>query len=110
MLQAGIEQDFSMGYTNYNGFRASYCFPFKWYDLKNETLTPLIINSFCITENTIVYNASKTNKLFFEIISPIIDNVKRYNGQLISIFHNDTFDEEMKKNYSKFLELSKSKA
>lgn len=107
LLQAGIEQDFSMGYTNYNGFRASYCFPFKWYDLKNEILTPLIINSFCITENTIVFNSSKTNKSFFETISPIIDNVKRYNGQLISIFHNDTFDEDMKKNYVRFLEMVK---
>ena len=63
LLQAGIQRDFSMGYTNLDGFRASYCYPFKWYNLSNEMLTPLTINPFCIAENTLKYFAQKENKL-----------------------------------------------
>lgn len=107
LLQAGVEQDYSMGYTNVNGFRASYCFPFKWYDIESEMLTPLTIHSFCIAENTMVYYAKKENKTLAEQALPIINEVKKYKGQLISIFHNDTFNEEMKKFYLEFLEMAK---
>ena len=104
LLQAGISEDYSMGYTNYNGFRASYCCPYKWYSLEDEQATSLIIHPFCIAENTLIYYAAKENKQFLELAAPIINEVKKYNGQLISIFHNDTFSEEMKKMYVKFLE------
>lgn len=107
LLQAGIEQDFSMGYTNINGFRASYCFPYKWYNIESELLTPLTINSFCIAENTMVYYATKQNKTLSEQALPIINEVKKYNGQLISIFHNDTFKDDMKNFYEDFLKMAK---
>lgn len=107
LLQAGIEQDFSMGYTNVNGFRASYCFPYKWYNIESEMTTPLTINSFCIAENTMVYYSKKENKTLAEQALPIINEVKKYRGQLISIFHNDTFNEEIKKFYLEFLEMAK---
>ncbi|MEO6303772.1 MAG: polysaccharide deacetylase family protein, partial [Bacteroidia bacterium] len=107
LLQAGIEQDFSMGYTNLNGFRASYCFAYRWYNIENELLTSLTINPFCIAENTLIYYSKKENKELMQLATPVINEVKKYNGQLISIFHNDIFNEEMKKIYLEFLELAK---
>lgn len=107
LLQAGIEQDYSMGYTNRNGFRASYCYPYKWYNIENEMLTPLTINSFCIAENTLTYYASKENKNMVELALPIINEVKKFDGQLISIFHNDAFNDKMKLFYLEFLNTVK---
>lgn len=107
LLQAGIEQDYSIGYTNLNGFRASYCFPYKWYNIENEMLTPLTINPFCIAENTLTYYSGKENKSMIELALPIINEVKKYNGQLISIFHNDTFNDQMKLFYLEFLKAAK---
>lgn len=107
LVQSGIHRDFSMGYTNMNGFRASYCYPYKWYNLSNEMLTPLTINSFCIAENTLKYFANKESKTLIDLASPIINEVKKYNGQLISIFHNDTFNTEIKTFYLEFLDLAK---
>lgn len=107
LLQAGIEKDYSMGYTNLNGFRASYCFPYQWYNIENEMLTGLTIHPFCITENTLIYYSKKENKSVSELAMPIINEVKKYNGQLISIFHNDTFNDEMKNFYLDFLLLVK---
>ena len=108
LLQAGLNEDYSMGYTNINGFRASYCYPFKWYSLEDELTTTLIIHPFAVSENTVDYFRIKENKNFMDTANRIIKEVKKYNGQLISIFHNDTFTEKMKTNYLNFLKEAKS--
>jgi len=106
LLQAGILEDYSMGYTNFNGFRASYCYPFTWYSLETESETPLRLNPFVITENTLKQDAEQTHVSFVDAAKPLIQHIKKYNGLLISVFHNDTFTEEMKKNYLLFIELA----
>jgi hypothetical protein len=108
LLQAGITDDYSMGYTNFNGFRASCCYPFGWYNLDNESPTPLQVHPFVLTENTLKDYAEKAGLSFLELAKPFIDRVKQHGGELVSIFHNDTFTEEMKKNYLDFLELAKA--
>lgn len=102
--QAVILQDYSMGYTNFNGFRASYCFPYKWYNLKEEMASLLQINPFCISEHALFLKNNKNIKL---LSKEIIDEVKKYNGQLISIFHNESFNEQLKKFYIEFLDLAR---
>lgn len=108
LLQAGIREDYSMGYTNINGFRASFCFPYPWYDLDEENMTSLVIHPFCISENTAVYFSEKEKKDFQEMVRPLIDQVKNCGGELISIFHNNNFTDDMKKNYRRFLEMAVS--
>jgi len=103
LLQAGINDDYSMGYTNMNGFRASFCYPFKWYSIDDEITTSLTIHPFALSENTAEYYKAKENKGFLELFLPVISEVKKYNGQLISIFHNNTFTDKMKSNYIDFL-------
>ncbi|MCE3229429.1 MAG: hypothetical protein K0S32_3980 [Bacteroidetes bacterium] len=107
LLQAGIGEDYSMGYTNMNGFRASYCFPFKWYSLDDEQETTLVIHSFAVTENTLKFFSEKDKKDFMELALPLINEVKKAGGEMISIFHNDTFDDLMKEKYSGFLSAAK---
>jgi hypothetical protein len=107
LLQAGIGEDYSMGYTNINGFRASYCFPFKWYSLDDEQETSLLVHSFSITENTLKFYSDKEKKDFIELAQPLIGQVKKAGGEMISIFHNDSFDEKMKDNYKRFVELAR---
>ncbi|MCU0360338.1 MAG: hypothetical protein MUF75_06395 [Bacteroidia bacterium] len=108
LLQAGIESDYSMGYTNKNGFRASYCYPYKWYMLETESVSPLEIHPFCISENTLVHDAKETQEDIHTLALPYIQEIKKYGGELISIFHNDTFNAKMKKFYLEFLNLAKS--
>lgn len=110
LLQAGISDDYSMGYTNYNGFRASYCYPFGWYNLDNESPGPLIIHPFALTENTLKDTAEKEGLTFLELARPLMDAVKLHRGELISVFHNDTFTSDMKALYLQFLEEAGSGA
>lgn len=106
LLQAGIYADYSMGYTNYNGFRASYCFPYKWYSLDIESISALTIHSFCISENTLL--ESIKNETLLQQSLPIINEVKKYKGEMISIFHNNNFNEELKKFYLEFIKAANS--
>lgn len=90
LLQTGITADYSMGYGNYNGFRASFCIPYNWYDLDAEQETPLIIHPFCIIETTLRFTNKATNETAIQFAKPIIDEVKKYGGELVTIIHNDT--------------------
>lgn len=90
LLQAGIVHDYSMGYGNYNGFRASYCIPFNWYDLDSEQETPLIIHPFCIIETTLKFTNKADAVNAIQKALPVINEVKKYKGELITIVHNDT--------------------
>ncbi len=108
LLQAGLMSDYSMGYTNHNGFRASYCYPYKWYSLDIESVSSLTIHPFCISENCLLSNSAREHKTFMELASPLVNEVKTYGGELISIFHNDSFTTKMKKFYREFLEVSKA--
>lgn len=107
LVQAGIIMDYSMGYPNFNGFRASYCYPYKWYNLEIESHTPLWIHPFCISETTLIADSQKENKSLMELAKPLIAESRKYNGQLLSIFHNDLFNEEIKRFYLEFLEAAK---
>lgn len=107
LLQAGIFADYTMGYTNCNGFRASYCYPYKWYSLDIEAMSSLSIHPYCISEVTVSAEAHRQHKIKTEICRPIIEEVKKYGGEMISIFHNDTFDEDMKLFYLEFLAMAR---
>lgn len=90
LQETGITDDYSMGYSLHNGFRASICQPFYWYDLDDEIETALKIHPFCISETSLRYKDHATPETAAEVAKPIIDEVKKYQGEMISIFHNDT--------------------
>jgi hypothetical protein len=90
LLELGITHDYSMGYSNFNGFRASFCLPFYWYDLDDELETGLKIHPFCLSETSLRYKDLAVPNTISEFANPIINEVKKYNGELVTIFHNDT--------------------
>lgn len=90
LLNSGILHEYSMGYGNYNGFRASFCIPYNWYDLDAEQETPLIVHPFCIIETTLRFTDKATSETAIRFAKPIMDEVKKYGGELVTIIHNDT--------------------
>ncbi|MBK9283789.1 MAG: polysaccharide deacetylase family protein [Sphingobacteriaceae bacterium] len=105
LLQAGITDDYSMGYTNMNGFRASYCYPYKWYNIEEESVSSLLIHSFVFSANTVDYLKNIHQHTFIEEIKGMVEETKKFGGELISVFHNDALTPEMKLNYEAFLKL-----
>lgn len=90
LLNQGILHDYTMGYAEQPGFRASICTPFQFYDLDLEVETKLLVHPFAIMDGTL-RDYLKTDKTTAkEIISNLIEEVKKVNGNFISLWHNET--------------------
>lgn len=88
LIALGITNDFSMGYGTINGFRASIATPFNWYDLKNESITPLRVQPFAYMEATSYYEQGMTPEEAAKEMEHYLKLVRQNNGTLITIWHN----------------------
>lgn len=91
LLDAGITEDYSMGFSKMPGFRAGTCKPFYFYDLKNEKATELKIFPITFMESTL--NISSNSDIAFQKIIALLEEVKKVNGTFISLWHNHTISE-----------------
>lgn len=90
LIDAGINEDYSMGFPYKPGFRAGTSKPFYFYDLKNEKTTCLKIFPITIMEGNFTDNEYPDKKKIIETIFNLINEVKTVEGTFISIWHNHT--------------------
>ncbi|MBC7948569.1 MAG: polysaccharide deacetylase family protein [Chitinophagaceae bacterium] len=88
LIKAGIKIDFSMGYGDANGFRASTCMPFYWYDLEKEVSTELLLFPFCFMEANAFYENKISADEALAEMRRLHRVVKSVNGHFIMIWHN----------------------
>ncbi|GAL83842.1 hypothetical protein MYP_1070 [Sporocytophaga myxococcoides] len=112
LLNAGIKEDYSMGYTTKIGFRAGTCSSFLFFDLEKNVTTDLRIYPFAFMDSTLKFFLKVRSKEVINYITPIVNDVKQVGGQLIFIFHNESLGNERQwKNwgevYEKVIRLAK---
>ena len=88
LIAIGIQKDFSMGYGGINGFRASVCSPFYWYDLEGESATELMVYPFCFMDANAFYKQCYTPMQAYSELMKYYDEVKKVGGTMITIWHN----------------------
>lgn len=88
LIDAAITEDYSMGYGSINGFRASYCLPYKWYDLQSEQTTNLTIYPFCYMEANSFYEQHYSSEEALREMEYYYQVTKQVNGLFITIWHN----------------------
>lgn len=93
LLDNGIRADYSMGYGEYNGFRASYSRPFPWYDLERETETPLKVVPFCFMEATSYYTRHQDAKTTQDELDHYREALEATGGRLATIWHNSSLSD-----------------
>ncbi len=108
LIDAGITDDYSMGYGGINGFRASVASSFYWYNLQTEQATTLRIHPFCFMEANSFYEQHSTTLQALEEMKYYYDVCKKVNGEFISIWHNhfvgtDKMFEGWREVYEKFM-------
>jgi len=111
LIDAGIQQDFSMGYGSINGFRASVASSFYWYDLEKEQATGLKLYPFCYMEANSFYEQHHSPELALEEMLHYYHVIKEVNGILVTIWHNtflgtDNKFRGWKEVYSKFYSIA----
>jgi hypothetical protein len=90
LVDLEIKEEYSMGYASHYGFRASTCTPFYFYDLDFEIQTPLKVFPFAAMDATLNDYLNFTPKRAFNTILKLAKEVKKVDGTLITIFHNES--------------------
>lgn len=88
LLQAGINEDFSMGYGSINGFRASVASAFYWYDLEREQATELLLYPFCFMDANSFFEQKDSPEQALAEMRQYCKEVKDVDGILITLWHN----------------------
>lgn len=114
LIDLDIKDDYTMGFASQVGFRASICTPFNFYDLDMELETKLKIHPFAIMEGTLKYYMKVKPEDAMKKIKPLIDEVKAVNGDFMSLWHNDTLNNQnlwigWQKVYQEMVEYASSK-
>lgn len=94
LLNLGITDDYSMAFPDYIGFRAGTSHPFYWYDLENECSSNLKIHPFQVMDVSLKNYMLLSKEESMERIASIIENIKRYGGHFVSLWHNSSFHGE----------------
>lgn len=94
LIDLDIKDDYTMGFASQVGFRASICTPFNFYDLDMELETKLKIHPFAIMEGTLKYYMKVKPEDAMKRIKPLINEVKAVNGDFMSLWHNDTLNNQ----------------
>ncbi len=88
LLRAGIKADYSMGYADAQGFRASIASPYDHYDLRRDKATGLRVYPFMFMDSSMADYLGLHPGEYFDNVRPLIDEVKQTGGTLVGIWHN----------------------
>lgn len=90
LLKSGITADYSMGYSSICGFRASTCFPFAFYDLEQNSETPLVVYPTTVMDVTLRFHMNLSATAAIARIDQLLHEVKLVNGCFVSLWHNSS--------------------
>lgn len=105
LLAIGVKQDYSMGYADDIGFRASIATPFRWFDLANNEVTDLWIYPFQAMDVTLKDYLKLSPGEAVERVAALIQETKNVGGTFITLWHNSSLsDTEGWQNWRKVYE------
>lgn len=94
LIDNDIRSDYTMGYAEKSGFRASICSPYYFYDLDTEVETKLQLFPFTVMEATYQYYENVSPEKAIEHIIELMEKVRKVNGTFISAWHNESLSDE----------------
>ncbi|MCA0398196.1 MAG: hypothetical protein LCH51_12400 [Bacteroidetes bacterium] len=89
LLAHNIMHDYSMGYGSINGFRASTCSTFNWFNLAKNEATELLIYPFCFMDANAYFEQKLTPAQAYAELKQYYYAVQKVQGCLITIWHNN---------------------
>lgn len=96
LLANGFTDEYSMGYAEIPGFRAGTARAFHWFDLGANAPTNLRLHPFIYMDGTLNEYLEFSIEKSQERISELFNEVKRYGGDFVCIWHNETIGDYRK--------------
>jgi hypothetical protein len=93
LIRLGIREDYTMGFADCPGFRAGIASPFRFFDLKENKSTDLTVYPFQVMDTSLLSYLKLNPAESIEIITEIVEQVKKVNGTFISLWHNESLSE-----------------
>ena len=94
LINAGITNDYTMGYADQVGFRAGTSNSFWFYDLKKDVPTQLRIHPFQLMDVTLKNYLKLTPDEALTIIEKLMGEIRNYGGTFISLWHNESLSDQ----------------
>jgi len=96
LAEAGIKDDYTMGFADKAGFRLQTCRPVRWINPKTMELSNLVLHPLTIMDCTLSssdYMNLSENEAFIAA-EKLIDKVRQHHGEVCLLWHNSNFGEE----------------
>lgn len=90
LADMGIEQEYSMGYADTIGFRASTCTPFNFYNLHSEKALPLKVIPFQVMDRALLQGLKLDPNQAVQQTLTMAKAVNEVGGVFVTVFHNET--------------------
>lgn len=86
--QAGIREDYSLGYSTCNGFRAGTAHPFHFYDLLKEKESTLKLHPFIFMDSAMIDRLNYSPAQGEAEIESLVGKVMENGGEATGVWHN----------------------
>ena len=94
LINNDITHDYTMGYAEVAGFRASICTPFPFFDLDQDLPTNLILHPFAVMDGTLNNYMKQTPEQATGIINNLITETRKVGGTFIPLWHNSSLNDQ----------------
>ncbi len=91
--QAGLQYDATLGFAQHEGFRNSYCWPFKMYDFDHDRPAEIWQIPLTAMDVTLFGYRKLDFQQTMEAITDLVQEVRKFNGVFSLLWHNSFFDE-----------------
>lgn len=95
LLDAGLTDDFTMGYADEAGFRLGTCRSVRWMDPVKRVVTPLTLHPLTVMEGTLNdprYMNIQDEGEAFAVVEELLRAVHAYGGELTLLWHSPSVD------------------
>lgn len=89
----GLTHDYTMGYADEIGFRASICTPFTFFDLLQDKELNVTVHPFAYMDGTLNEYMHLHSEEAIQKVQQLKDEVKKVNGTFMGIWHNETLND-----------------
>ena len=104
LIKSGFKIDSTFGYHNIPGFRNGMCHPFIPYSVNNNSFLDIIEIPIMIMDTTLFKHLNLNHDNAFELVKIIIDKVKKLNGVVTILWHNESFTGKHLELYTRILD------
>lgn len=93
--EIGFTYDTTLGFAAHEGFRNSYCYPFRLFDFEKNSMTALWELPLTVMDGTLFAYQNYTPEQALRACEKIIQEVQYFGGLFTLLWHNNFFEEEV---------------